>query len=304
MRTGNFLDLINPIFDEIRVGHDKALMKEYDPISKFYTKVDSSQDAYYDESGVSGIGDVPALGTGSVSAGSMYQMYDTRLDFKEYAVSIPISHTLKRFSKINLMKSLVEELTYAGYKRQITIAENNFINGWTATRSSNTGGGNGDGVSLFSASHPSTVPNVAVRSNTGTSALNATNVAATRLLGYQTLDENGQKMGNYFDGIACGLTNADTAYTIAGTSKVTGSGNNDLSANYGLDVDVFRYGDLGSSWFMYNTQRVKKDFKYIVFEAPKILEDFKIDLMHFYVTYYMNINASWFGWESVYGHNV
>ena len=304
MRVSNQLDSINEIFDEIRIGHDKELMKSYNPIEKHFDVVDSSNEGYQDYTSLSGITDVPALGAGPVTETNMYQLYDTRIDYKEYAVSVPIEHALIRFAKYDAVKNIINELTYAAYKRKVTQAENIFINGHSATKTSTTGGGTGDGVALFSASHPSTVPSIAVRSNTGTSSLDATAVAATRLLGYKTKDANGQFMGNHYDTLVVGVNKADDAYTIANTPKQTGGGNNDLSANYGLNVEVLRYGNPGNKWYMYNSQTVKKDLKYVMFEQPRILKDMKIDLMLFYTTLYMNINPSWIGFESIYGHNV
>jgi hypothetical protein len=126
---------------------------EYNEKDTYYSKIFksmTSQEAYMEDTLVSGLGIMPAKNESNpVSYDSMSQGYTTRYTIQTYGLGFQISYEQRKFGKeMQIMEKGMNHLARSLKETKEIVAANKFNNGFDSTY---TGG---DGIELLATNHP------------------------------------------------------------------------------------------------------------------------------------------------------
>jgi hypothetical protein len=249
----------------------------------------------YRTKGVTGLGRTKKFAEGStIIYDETYPQYQTEYPMQQFGLGVTISQLLMKTRPSELETKLDEV-------RQLRIAANESIekNAWqifvdafvtTDSDSDSPTFRLDDAVSLISASHPSRVAGVAVRSNKVVSAgvtnptLGETALFEAQRKIAEQLNGRGLPM-NYNGGYLLLVPKAleKTAVEITKSTKRSGTANNDLNYFEGtMDVVSTTYigaanGGSDTAWFLIAKDAPVKSLKYASLIDPKIEKDTDFD---------------------------
>lgn len=297
----NFIRLLDTRLKEVS---DKAWDEIPSQKGDLYKDVPSDS-AWEEFFSVSGVGDVPAF-NGKLDYLSMNPGYLTRIEPKEYAAGLAFERKFLDDKKYSVMSDQVEQLTMAAQRTKAKMEVDPFAYAFSSAFNFMY---SEEGVSLCSDSH-TTKAGVSTASgfdNAGTSALNKTSVAATRLAMLRFRNDIGERIVVDPDTIVCGESLADTAYEIVGSDKDPESGNNTKNMNYKrYNVLVLkRLDDYDTNnWFMVDSRQMKKHLLWIdrVSKETNMTVDFETFMLKWSI--YFRCGNGFKDWRWIMGHNV
>ncbi|MHC4585988.1 MAG: hypothetical protein ACYS3N_15780 [Planctomycetota bacterium] len=158
-------------------------------------------------SGIGGGADV-GLFDGSLDYDTVSQLYDKTTYFLERAQGMKIERKLYD-------DDLFGNMDRRPWQMAINTARTREKQGADLFNNAFVGTGGGDGVSLCSSSHPYSPDDATTMSNSGTSALNAVNIEATRRIGHQSIfNDRGELFEVNYDTILCTVVKEETAWEV------------------------------------------------------------------------------------------
>ena len=274
-------------------------------IDKMYRVLpsDSAWESFYN---VGSLPDIPAF-NGALTTLGISPGYNTKIEPKQFAGQVISERTLMDDKKYPVFDNIAEELISSAHRvrekygvRPLAYA---FSTAFDFMESE-------EGVSLCSSSHTTKAGTSTTNGfdNAGTSALNKTAVAATRLLikGFRSdISERIDTGDDFFLAFPDELE--ETAYEIVKTPKGYDTAADDVNFQAGKYelIPWSRLGDVDSNnWFMGVKSRMKKDLLWIDRIKPETKTTVDWSTYALMQAVYMRIAAGWIDWRWVYGHQV
>lgn len=273
-----------------------------------------SSDSQYEEFfNVESIGDIPRF-NGTLSYLSMSPGYYRRIEPAEFAAGVNFERKLLADKKFAVLDNMNEELAFAMNRTEEKDAASLFGNAFSAAFSYET---SEEGLALCSTAHTTKVPGVSTASgfsNSGTTAISKTAIAAARLAGARFRLGNGELANVNLDTLIVPLSLYDTACELVGYDprngakdiKDPGNANNTINVIQGMKVIPWVLLDDydTNNWFMVDSRLMKKQLKWIDREKADFNTSFDFETFGVRTSVYRRYGFGPTGWNFIYGSNV
>ncbi len=292
----NFGDLLDARFSKIYTT-EYNISTMYDPTSALFG-METSTNADERVSGIGGLSDVEDF-DGQISYDTPSQLYDKTFEFPEKAKGMKVERKLYDDDRWHIMDGKFYDAAVAVARTREKLSAAIFNGAFTGTDGP-------DSLSLCHGSHPYSPDDATTQSNSGSSALSATSIEATRRIGHTDIfNDRGELMIVNYDTILCTINNEEKAYHVINSSGQVNTANNNPNIHKGRYTSIIwdRLTD-SNNWWMIDSRlskrfllwwdRVKPDFKY----------DRDFDTMSAKWSVYYRATCGWASWLPVYGHNV
>jgi phage major head subunit gpT-like protein len=248
----NFAYLLDP-------GLRKIFVDEFgapgDMVSQLYSAEKSNKAVEYDL-GIGGLGDLEEF-TGTIPYGDFNQQYRISYSHREWVKGIKIERKLVDDDQYGIINARPRQLAIVGRRTREKHGASLFNNAFNTTIFAG-----GDTLSLCYTAHTYVGTSTTV-GNSGTTALSATAVEATRLLGTGLTDETDNLMDIQYDTILVPPNLEETANIITKTEKEVGSAQNDINFSRGkYKVLVWNRLTDTNNWFMIDSKYMKLFLKW------------------------------------------
>jgi phage major head subunit gpT-like protein len=299
-----FGDLLEP-------GLRKIFTEQYNDIPSLLGalyNMGSSSTSYEKDSSVGSFDDFPTF-QGQISYDDVYQGYDVTYTPAEFAKGFKVERKIFDDDLYNIISKKSSGLARSAKRSREKYGAQLFNNAFSGTGTIIVDGvtvlNNSEALSLCNASHTSTAPSVAVQSNTGTSALNATSVEATRILMAAFKGDRGERISVIPDMLLVPRNLEQTGYElIASKGKVDSAENNENFLFGRYKLAVWDYLTDSNNWFMIDS-KMMKDFLSWYDRVPlEFFQDKSFDTLIAKFAAYMRFSFGWSDWRFIYGHNV
>ena len=258
-----------------------------------------SSDAAYEKT--SGAGTVPDFieFTGKVQEVKPTQMYDKTYVFTEYAAKIEVQRKLAADDQYRVMSRYPTNLANSASRSREKLGASIFDLAFTYAPS------DGDAVALCSSAHPSNVQGVATQSNTGSSALSATNVEANRILMAAYRDDIGEIISIQPDTLITPRALEQTAWEIINSKGKVDTANNNANFHQGKYKLVVwdRLTDT-NNWFFSDYSMQKEYLLWWNREPNQFFQDKDSSTMVAIYLGYYRVGTGWDDWRFLLGSNV
>jgi phage major head subunit gpT-like protein len=250
--------------------------------------------------GIAGLGAFQRF-QGTVPTTTPAEAYKVEVTHNAWAQSIEVSHDLYSDDQSGVIKQLTQGLAESANQTK----EENFWDLFNhAFDTTYTGG---DGLALCSTAHTTTVSS-STQSNSGTSALSHSALAAARLAMRKFTTWQLRKMTNIADMLIVPVDLEETAIVTTMSNLKSGTANNDMNAfqanGWKFKILVSEYLTDTNNWFVANTAYSKKHLHYTTREALKLFNDTaSTTLVMKYAGYYRDSTA-FSDWRWIHGSNV
>lgn len=274
-------------------------------IPTFYREIPS--DAAWEEFFETGsVPDIPES-TGKVTYLSVYPGYHTKIEPKEFLGGLQFQRKFIDDKKYNIMSDNTLDLMRSAMRVKEKYGARTFQNAFSSAFDFQV---SEEGVSLCSSSH-TTKSGVSTSSgfdNSGTLALNKTNVASTRIAMGQFRSSIGERIdvGNNLalvvpDNLADSA--AEIVNTVSGLDTAEGNANPQYKR---YDIIVYpRLDDTDTNnWFMVDKDLMKQDLLWInrIMPEKEVMIDFETKGIK--ASVYFRIACGFRGWRWILGHNA
>ena len=227
----NFSDLLEP-------GLRKIFTDQYNQIPEMYQSlynVNTTDKPYEKDSSVGAFGDMEVF-TGTIGYDEVYQGYDVKYEFAEFAKGFKVERKLYDDDMYNIINRKPAGLALAAKRTKEKYAASLFNDAFTGSGSITISGltilTNTEALSLCNTAHTSTA-STTTQGNYGTSALSATAVEATRILGAGLKDDRDNLISVTYDTILVPRALEETAWVIINTTGKVDSAENNKNFHYG-----------------------------------------------------------------------
>lgn len=249
----------------------------------------------------SGVGTVPDFieFTGKVAEVSPTQAYDKTYTFTEYAAKIEIQRKLAADDQYRVMSRYPKNLATSASRSREKLGAMIYELAFTFAPA------DGDGVALCASNHPSNVSTVAAQSNTGTSALSATNVETVRLNMHNFKDDIGEKISVSADTITAPRALEQTAWEIINSKGKVDTANNNANFHQGKYKLIIwdRLTDT-NNWFMTDYSMQKEYLLWWNRESVQFFQDKDSNTMAAIYLGYYRVGTGWDDWRWIFGQLV
>ena len=302
LASADFVRLLTKELREVAENKYDSLPKMRE---KFYRVVnsDSKWEEYY---GIGGLGDVPVF-NGALSYKGIDPQFHTKIENKEYALGVQSERTLIDDKKYDVLNNTAESLMTSAHRTQSKIEVRPFANAFSTAFDFMTSEEN---VALCSDSHTnkSGTSTTVGFDNAGSSAMNKTSVAATRLAMRLFRDNISERIEVGDDlCIVCPDALADTAEEIVGTIKGLDSADENVNPQYGRHkiIPWMRLDDSSTTnWFMVWDSQMKKDLIWQERVSPELKNTVDFETWMLKHSVYFRCSNGFIDWRWIYGHNV
>jgi len=292
----NFGDLLDPRFTKIyEKEFAENLKRDLQPL---FNVVSVSKGADYRVSGIGGLSDVDTF-DGSITYDSPSQLYDKTIDFPEKAKGIKVERKLYDDDLFGIMDQRPRGLADAVARTRLKAEAEIFNSSFTALDG-------GDGVALCSNSHPYSPDDATTQDNSGTTALTAVSVEATRRIGAAGIyTDRGELALIDYDTILHPVALEETVYEIINSSGKVETANNNANFNKGRYMGVVssRLTD-STNWWMIDSRLAKQFLMWVDRVKPEFNYDRDFDTFVAKWSVYMRYGVGFGDWRWVYGHLV
>jgi len=266
----NFGYLLDP-------GLRKIFMDEVgqpgDMVSKLFSIEKSNKATEYDL-GIGGLGDLEEF-TGTIGYSDFEQQYRVSYTHREWVKGIKIERKLVDDDLYNVINSRPKALAMTTRRTREKHGASLFNNAFNTSVASG-----GDALALCSTAHTYVGTSTTV-GNSGTTALSATAVEATRILGMALTDETDNLIDVMYDTIIVPPNLEETANIIVKTDKQVGSDYNDINFNKGrYNVIVWPRLTDTNNWFMVDSKYMKLYLKWFDRISPEFNKDKDFDTLN------------------------
>ena len=301
LTSSQFVRLLDKRFTDVFEG----LFTDIPPmIDTLYSKKssDSAWEEYFE---IGSLGDIPEF-NGKIEYLSIAPGYTTKIEPKEYAGGLQFERKLLDDKKWPVLDGRVEQLTKSALRTMDKIAVRPFVYAWSSAFDFMT---SEEGVALCSDSHTtkSGTSTTYGFDNAGTSALDKTSIAATRLLMKGFRDDISERIEMNPDILLVPSNLADTAGEIIGTDKDPENGNNTKNMLYGK-FKIIEYPRLDdydtNNWYMIDGAKMKQFLLWIDRIRPESQNTVDFETFIWKFSIYFRIACGWLNWRWLFGHQV
>ena len=248
------------------VDDDTRKRRELESMIPKLTNRISSDKAWEEYFSVTGVPDIPSF-NGKLTTLNVYPGFHKKIEAAEFGAQVVAQRKLMDDKKYTALDNIAEGLRNSAHRVQEKKLVRIFSNITSVAFDFMT---SEEGVSLASSSHTTKADGVSTATgfdNAGTSAMNATSIAATRLLMRRFRSDIGERFetGNNL-AIICPDNLADTAEEVNRTPKSlnTAEGNVNMQANrYTVIPYPLLDESTTTSWGMVDMDAMKKDLIWI-----------------------------------------
>lgn len=293
MRSTQFRSIVSPILNQAFDGVYDQRKDEYKAI---FTEAQGIARAYHEEVVLHGMGAAPVLPDGTpISYDEGGELYVQRYLYNVYGLAFALTKVLEEDGDaIRVGSTFAKHLAQSMVETLETVTANHLNRGFTS------GYNGGDGVSLFSASHPVIG---GTQSNVLTSAaLSQTSLEQAITQIRQAQDSRGKKIRVGAKKLVIAPANMLQAEVLLKSVLRAGTNNNDLNVLNGMGLDPVVISRLTSptAWFI--TTDVQDGLKVLWRrKVEKAMEgDFETDSVRYRST--MRFGSGWTDWRGAYGN--
>lgn len=300
--SSDFVRLLDNRLRKVFEGEFKELPPMIDTL---YSRMpsDSAWEEFFE---IGSLGDIPEF-NGKVSYLSISPGYYTRIEPREYSAGLQFERKFLADKKYSVLDGRAAQLTNSAKRTMDKIGVRPFAYAFSSAFDFQY---SEEGVSLCSTAHTTKSPGVSTStgfSNSGTSALSKTSLAATRLLMRKFKDDIGNRIEVEPDMLLVPDNLYDTAMEIVGSEKDPTSANNTINMNYKRwkVVPYLRLDDYDTNnWFMIDSSMMKKFLVWIDRESPSVNNTMDFETFIWKFNIYFRIACGFLNWRFIFGHNV
>lgn len=290
----NFGYLLDP-------GLRKIFMDEYNSpgsVTDQLYGIEKSTKAVEHDLGIGGLGDLEEF-TGTIPYGDFNQQYRTSYVHREWVKGIKIERKLVDDDVYSIINKRPQQLALVARRTREKHGAGLFNNAFSTSVFAG-----GDTKALCASDH-SSVGTSTTQSNCGSTALSATAVEGTRLLGMSYKDETDNLVDIMFDTILVPPALEESANIIVKTQATVGSANNDINFSYQrYKVIVWPRLTSATSWFMIDSKYMKLFLKWFDRIPVEFNKDKDFDTYVSKWSCYTRYSYGFSDWKWIYGHNV
>ncbi|MCK5616848.1 hypothetical protein KAR91_84080, partial [Candidatus Pacearchaeota archaeon] len=233
--------------------------------------------------------------------------YHIKIEPKEYAGGIQFERKLIDDKKYSVLDNRVGGLMTAAQRTREKLGAQLFVNAFSTAFDFMT---SEEGQALCSSSH-STKSGTSTASgfdNAGTSALNPTNVAATRIIMRGFRNDISERI-DIGDDLALIVPDnlADRAHEIVGTPKGLDTTEGNINVQHGRHevIPYLRLDDYDTNnWFMVDKKKMKEDAVWIDRVKPETKNTVDFNTYILQTAIYFRCAYGFKDWRWIYGHQV
>jgi hypothetical protein len=280
--------------------------KELPPmIDTLYSKM-SSDGPWEEFFEIGALGDIPEF-NGKITSLDVSPGYYSRIEPKEYAAQLEFERKLLEDKKFPVLDGRAQSLVQSAKRTMDKLAVRPFAYAWSAAFDFMY---SEEGKPLCSTTHTTKGGYTSTDggfSNSGTSALSKTSLAATRLAMRRFRNDIGDRIVIEPDMLLVPDNLYDTAMEIVGSEKDPTSANNTKNMMYGRFkvVPYLRLDDYDTNnWFMIDSKLMKKYMVWIDRVSPQTNNTVDFDTFIWKYSVYFRVANGFLNWRHIYGHNV
>jgi len=257
----------------------------------------SSKAVEYDL-GIGGTGDLAEF-DGTITYDDFKQQYRTSYTHKEWVKGMKIERKLVDDDQYSIINKRPKQLALVSKRTMEKHGASVFNNAFSTSVFAG-----GDGLALCSTAH-TYVGTTTTVGNSGTTALSATAVEATRLLMRGFTDETDQLLISAADTLIVPPALEETAWEIVNASGKMDTAENNPNFNKGkYKVVVWDYLTDSNNWFMADSKMMKMYLKWFQRVPTEFNKDKDFDTYISKWSVYTRYSYGFSGWQWIYGHNV
>lgn len=299
----NFADLLEPGLRKIYTGKYNQL-PEMRPL---IFNVQPASTSYEKDSSVGGFSDMPVF-KGTISYDNPKQGYDVTYTHCQFAKGFQIERALLDDDLYNVIAKEPKKLAIAASRTMEKQAASMFNDGFSGSGTIVIDGvtvlNNTEGKSLFNTAHPNTRTST-TQGNSGTTALSATSVEATRRLMCKFLDDTDNYISVVPDTIMVPRDLEDKAWTIIASKGKVDSAENNANFLFGkYKLAVWQFLTDSNNWFMFDSVLAEESFNWYDRVGLEFFQDKSFSTLIARYANYARWSYGYSDWKSIYGHNV
>lgn len=291
--SDNWADLLEP---GLRKVFDDAYRERASNIPVLFNVQSSKKAVEHDLTTGDTLDFVPMNGV--VPYDDMGQGYKTDYTHTELARGIKVERKLVDDDQYNIINKRPRMLAMAARRRREKDGASMFNN---AFNSAYTGG---DALSLCNSAHTSNNAG-ANQSNTGTLALTAVNLEATRRLMVALKSDRDQIIEILPDMILAPLALEETVFEIINSKGKVDTAQNNANFHFGKYKALIwpNYLTSATRWWLLDSQMMKEFHLWFDRINPEFQKDREFDTYNAKYSGYMRYSFGWSDWRAVYGNN-
>lgn len=260
--------------------------------------VEKSSKAVEYDLGIGGTGDLVEF-DGTISYDEFKQQYRVSYTHKEWVKGMKIERKLVDDDLYSIINKRPQQLALVAKRTQEKHAASVFNNAFSTSIFAG-----GDGLSLCNSAHTYVGTDTTV-GNTGTTALSATAVEATRLYMRQFTDETDNLMIASGDTLVVPPNLEETAWEICNATGKLDTGDNNPNFHKGkYKIVVWDYLTDTNNWFMLDSRMSKMYLKWFQRIPTEFNKDKDFDTYVSKWSVYSRYSYGFSGWSFIYGQNV
>ena len=297
----NFADLLEPGLRKIFSDQYKALPTM---IPSLYT-IHTADASYEKVSSIGAFGDFTDFdASGQITYDDLAQGFDTKVEFKQWVSGFQVERKLYDDELYGVINKKPAGLAISAQRTREKHGASPFNDAFSATGTSDMTGM--DGLSLCNSAHTSNASSgYTNQSNTGTTAISATAVEATRRLMVAFTDDRGNKMTVNPDLLLIPRALEEKAWTIIATKGEVDSAENNANFHYGkYKLAVWDYMSDSNNWFFIDSTLMGTMLEWYDRIPLEFGQDLSFDTFIAKYRAYMRYGRGWNDWRFIYGHAV
>ena len=291
----NWPDLLLPGFRKIFVDTYKQLPSQLDQIFNI-------QDSDMATEKLSQVGAFPGISefTGKIEySESPVQGYDKSISHTEYAGGYIVERKIASDDLYRIISGFPKSFATSVKRQRETLGWDVLNNAFTFAPT------DGDGKTLCASDHPSAADASYALDNSGTSALSATAVSATRLAMRKFTDDTGGKIYIMGDTLIVPMDLEEKGWEIVTSKGQLDSANNNpnfLAGKYKIIIAPFFTST--KNWFMVDSTMMKDQLFWFDREPVQYFKDSDSDTLQAKYAVYFRCSTAWQDPRFLYGHLV
>jgi phage major head subunit gpT-like protein len=299
----NFGSLLEP-------GLRKIFTEQYNELPEMRPmlfNVSSSDTSYEKDSSVGAFSDMPVF-TGTIEYDEIVEGYPVTYTHAEFAKGFKVERKLFDDDLYGVIAKKPKGLAMSASRTQEKYAAQVFSGAFSGSGTISLNGtvilNNTEGLSLCNSAHTSKGIS-STQSNTGTSALSATSVEATRILMSQFKDDKDNLISVQPDLILVPRALEETAWEIISSKGKVDSAENNSNFHFGkYKLAVWDYLADGSNWFMMDSAMAKMFLQWYDRTPLEFFQDKSFDTLISKFAAYSRFSFGFSDWRFVFGHKV
>ena len=265
----------------------------------------STESAFEEFYEIGALPDIPEF-NGELQFLSVAPGYYTKVEPKEFAGGVLFERKLLDDKKYNVMDNRAAMLAEAAARVREKYGVRPFAYAFSSAYDFQT---SEEAVSLCSTAHTTKagVSTATGFSNSGTSALSKTSVAATRLLMRKFKNDIGERISIEPDTLLVPDSLYDTAMEIVGTPAGydTAALDKNMQAGRYKVIPYLRLDDYSTkNWFMLDSRLMKRFLLWLDRIKPEVNNQIDFNTYQVKHSIYFRIGNGFTNWRFIYGHNV